>query len=152
MSPYIMPQRQLARPLPADISHRLDTIIPSLASSYPTILYTKPSHTEGNSTLGLYAHPSSINPQVNPIARDRILNHEIAHVHREEGSLHVWLADRDVREVLEKGWGQRFPLGFVRGGWTHVWAPREEGEVVVLEAIVRAGVGWVTGVDVSESE
>lgn len=116
----------------------------TLATAHPKILYTKPSHTEGKSTEGLYAVPDTAT--LNPIARDRVLDHEIAHAHPAENSLHVWLADGDARAVIEAGWGLRFPLTFVKSGWTMVYAPRDEGELEVVEKIVRAGVEFITGV------
>jgi len=107
-------------------------------------LEIKLSHTEGKSTDGLYAR-SDVST-LNPIADDKVLQREIAHVHPADNSLHVWLSDPDARTVIESGWGQRFPLTFVKGGWTMVYAPRNEQELEVVERIVKAGVGWVCGV------
>ncbi|KAE9992346.1 hypothetical protein EG327_009300 [Venturia inaequalis] len=139
-----MPQRQHPTPIPAQTREKLHSLMHHLATSHPKTLYTKPSHTEGKSTVGLYAVPDT--DTLNPIARDRVLDHEIAHAHPAENSLHVWLSDGDARVVIEAGWGLRFPLAFVRSGWTMVYAPRDEGELEVVEGIVRAGVGFITGV------
>ncbi|TID24212.1 hypothetical protein E2P81_ATG02517 [Venturia nashicola] len=139
-----MPQRQHPTPIPAPTRSKLQNLMQTLASSHPKILYTKPSHTEGKSTDGLYAVPDT--ETLNPIARDRVLDHEIAHAHPAENSLHVWLSDGDARAVIEAGWGLRFPLAFVKSGWTMVYAPRDEGELEVVEGIVRAGVEFITGV------
>jgi hypothetical protein len=118
----------------------------SLATAYADLLELKPSHTEGKSTDGLYARKGL--DKLNPVARDRILDHEIAHAHPAENSLHVWLSDVDARKVIESGWGQRFPLTFVASGWTMVYAPRNGAELEVVEVIVKAGVAWITGVEI----
>lgn len=114
-----------------------------MAAAHPDFLEVKLSHTEGKSTDGLYAKPDT--PTLNPIAKDKLLNHEIAHAHPADNSLHVWLSDPDARKVIESGWGQRFPLTFVKGGWTMVYAPRDEAELETVERIVKAGVTFLTG-------
>lgn len=62
-------------------------------------------------------------------------------MHPQDGSLHVYLAPKDARTVIEKGWGMRFPVGWIApASWTMVFSPRDGGEVGVLREIVRAGV------------
>jgi len=108
---------------------------------------TKLSHTEGKSTDGLYALEGL--PTLNVEAKeDKMLQREIAHAHPADNSLHVRLSGPDARKVMEAGWGQRFPLQFVRSGWTMVYAPRSAEELEVVERIVKAGVAWVTGVEI----
>lgn len=141
-----MPQRQYPEPIDPETRVKLQNLMKELASAHPDILYIKPSHTEGKSTDGLYAVANTA--KLNPIAEDKILNHEIAHAHPAENSLHVWLSDTDARTVIEAGWGLRFPLTFVKSGWTMVYAPRDEGELKVVEDIVKAGVEFITGVGI----
>jgi hypothetical protein len=117
-----------------------------IASLHPNLVEIKPSHTEGKSTDGLYALKDI--DTLNPLAKDKILDHEIAHAHPADNSLHVWLSDPDARSVIEAGWGLRFPLTFVKSGWIMVYAPRDEAELAVVESIVRASVGWITGVSI----
>lgn len=142
-----MPQRQHPEPIEPSTRESLQSLVRRMASSHPEILEARPSHTEGKSTDGLYARKDI--PTLNPAARDKILDHEIAHAHPADNSLHVWLSDADARKVIESGWGQRFPLAFVHSGWTMVYAPRNDAELGVVEEIVKAGVGWVTGVTMS---
>lgn len=145
----IMPQRQVpdkARLSPSSRA-RLHGLARTLAAQHPDLLETKPSHTEGKSTDGLYARKDS--PDLKPnerVASATILDFEIAHAHPAEDSLHVWLSEADARKVVEADWGQRFPLAFVDKGWTLVYAPRNHDEIDVVETIVKAGVAWVTGV------
>jgi hypothetical protein len=141
-----MPQRQVPEPIDSDTKARLHTFMRDIASAHPDILEVKPSHTEGKSTDGLYARPNT--SALNPVARDKLLNHEIAHVHPAENSLHVWLSEPDARVVIEAGWGQRFPLTFVNKGWTMVYAPMNMNELEIVEKIVKAGIAWITGVGI----
>jgi hypothetical protein len=72
-------------------------------------------------------------------------------VHPAENSLHVWLSGPDARLVVEKGWGERFPLsamGMCHPSWVMVYAPRDAEEVKTVEEIVKAGVGYLTGVKI----
>lgn len=145
--PRIMPQRQVPEPIDAATRERLQNLVRQLADAHPQLLERKPSHTEGKSTDGLYALAEV--PTLNPEAReDKLLAREIAHAHPADNSLHVWLSGPDARKVIEAGWGQRFPLPFVRSGWTMVYAPRNSAELDVVERIVKAGVAWVTGVKI----
>ncbi|KAK1750073.1 hypothetical protein QBC47DRAFT_455451 [Echria macrotheca] len=145
--PRIMPQRQVPEPITPAARARLQSLVRNLADAHPSLLECKPSHTEGRSTDGLYALADV--PTLNTEAReDRLLDREIAHAHPADNSLHVWLSGPDGRKVIEAGWGQRFPLPFVRSGWTMVYAPRDEKELEVVERIVKAGVAWVTGVEI----
>ncbi|KXX73143.1 hypothetical protein MMYC01_203426 [Madurella mycetomatis] len=145
--PRTMPQRQVPEPIAPETRARLQGLVRQLAGEHPGLLESKPSHTEGRSTDGLYARAEV--PTLNAEAReDRMLDREIAHAHPADNSLHVWLSGPDARKVIEAGWGQRFPLSFVRSGWTMVYAPRDEREMDVVERIVKAGVAWVTGVEI----
>ncbi|KAK0702790.1 hypothetical protein B0H67DRAFT_604476 [Lasiosphaeris hirsuta] len=145
--PRIMPQRQVPEPIDPETRTRLLGLVRRLADTYPAVLESKPSHTEGRSTDGLYALPelSTLNPEAR---EDKLLAREIAHAHPADNSLHVWLSGPDARKVIEAGWGQRFPLPFVRSGWTMVYAPRNDEEMHVVEQIVKAGVAWVAGVEI----
>ncbi|KAK3296429.1 uncharacterized protein B0H64DRAFT_432971, partial [Chaetomium fimeti] len=88
---------------------------------------------------------------------------EIAHVHGVDGSVHVVLHPEDIAVVIEAGWGERHPLcandkrwfrllfhGFmeqrlpVPEGLVLVYAPRDEGELQVLDAILEAAVWYAT--------
>lgn len=145
-----MPQRQVPYPrgtVDAGVAERASSLIATLAAQHPSVLELRPSKTEGGSTDAIYATPSL--PTLNAKAKnDKLLTTEIAHVHAAEGSLHVWLSQADAKTVVEKGWGLRFPLAFVDKGWTMVYAPRTMGEVEVVEKIVKAGIAWVSGVEV----
>ena len=141
-----IPQRQVPGSIDPETKARLQTLVRDIASAHPDILEAKPSHSESKSADGLYAKKDI--STLNPVARDWLLDHEIAHVHPVDNSLHVWLSEPDARAVIEAGWGQRFPLNFVNKGWIMVYAPRSMDELEVVERVVKAGVEWITGVEI----
>eukprot|EP01099_Mayorella_cantabrigiensis_P007867 TRINITY_DN7154_c0_g1_i1.p1 TRINITY_DN7154_c0_g1~~TRINITY_DN7154_c0_g1_i1.p1 ORF type:complete len:287 (+),score=17.67 TRINITY_DN7154_c0_g1_i1:85-861(+) len=145
-----MPQRQIpyGKNIVAEgVRDRVDNLVATFAAKYPDILELRPSKTEGGSTDAIYANPNlqTLTPRTksNPI-----LGTEIAHAHPAEGSLHLWLTEKDARTVVEKGWGERFPLSFIDKGWIMVYAPRTIAEVEVVEVIVKAAISHVTGVEI----
>lgn len=142
-----MPHRQVPEPIDPAARERLLNLMKDLAAQYPHLLTVAPSKTEGGSTDAIYAREDL--ETLNPVAKkDTLLKREIAHAHPSDNSLHVWMSEADARKVVETGWGERFPLGFVSKGWVMIYAPRSGEEVDVVVGIVRAGVGWVTGVEV----
>jgi hypothetical protein len=86
---------------------------------------------------------------LNPIAHKPFytLYKEIAHLHPQDRSLHVWLSDADAKAVVEKGWGERFAVKFAPSGYVMVYAPRNEDEVNIVRKIVKAGAIWFAGVE-----
>ncbi|EXJ91880.1 hypothetical protein A1O3_00430 [Capronia epimyces CBS 606.96] len=145
-----MPQRQMPyKPgtIEPGVAERVSEMTATFAAKYPDILDLKPSKTEGGSADAIYAKPSL--PTLNEKAKhDRILTSEIAHHHPAELSFHVWVSEADAKTIVEKKWGQRFPLPGVDKGWVMLYTPRTAAEVDVVERIVRAAIAWVSGVEV----
>ena len=140
-----LPQRQVPAQAVLDRAAyiRLHDLPKRYAEQYGDYLRLDKSITEGRSTDAIYARPAHRHG-----AKDHILGDEIAHVHPAENSLHVWLTESDTKKVVLAGWGERFPLaslGMVDNGWTFVYAPRNMDEVAVVEEIVKAGIGHLTG-------
>lgn len=145
-----MPQRQIpyGKDIVAEgVRDRVANLVATFAARYPDILELRPSKTEGGSSDAIYGNPNlqTLTPRTksNPL-----LGTEIAHAHGAEGSLHLWLTEKDARTVVEKGWGERFPLTFIDKGWILVYAPRTMAEVDVVEVIVKAAISHVTGVEI----
>jgi hypothetical protein len=141
-----LPQRQDPRPLEPAVQTKLHDLPKKYAAKYPDLLKLDLSVTEGRSTMAIYSKAKS-----STRAYDSALGDEIAHVHPAENSLHVWLTTADTEKVVEAGWGERFPLaslGIVDEGWTFLYAPRSMADLEVIEAIVKAGIGHLTGKDV----
>lgn len=104
------------------------------------------SRTEGFSAMAVYAK-SGVATR-NHEARDGLLGDEIFHSHPEDSSLHVWLSEADCKEVVSRGWGERFPMsaiGLIHQGFAFIYAPRTMEECDVVEEIIRAGIEHVTG-------
>ena len=127
------------------VMRTLSSIIPNIASSRPDLFEIRPSDAEGGSTDALHARPN--NPKLNPVAHKPFytIDKEIAHVHTQDRSLHVWLSDADAKVVIEKGWGERFVVKFAPSGYVMVYAPRNEDELNVVRNIVKAGDIWFAG-------
>ncbi|OAA66716.1 hypothetical protein SPI_01292 [Niveomyces insectorum RCEF 264] len=75
---------------------------------------------------------------------------EVFHIHDSEKSMHMSLHPDDIKEVLDKGWGQRHPLAF--SGWVKaplpttfvmIYAPRDENDLEVIGHIIEAAI-WYT--------
>lgn len=146
LMPRILPQRQRPEYVDPKVSDKLQNLMKTLAAARPDLFAVRRSHTEGKTTDGLYALEGL--PTLNPIAKDKMLNHEIAHAHPADGSLHVWVSDVDGRKIMESGWGCRFCLPFVKSGWMMVYAPRNEEEYQAVEKIVKAACAFITGVEI----
>ena len=74
---------------------------------------------------------------------------EFAHLHPpSDGSLHMALPPDVVDRVIENGWAERHPLAGrhgVPGNIVMVYGPRDEGELAVVEDLVRASHALATG-------
>lgn len=68
-------------------------------------------------------------------------------MHETDGSLHVSLAPKDAKLVLERGWGQRHGLAGrgLYAGFVMIYAPRDEDELLVMKGIVRASIRFMMG-------
>jgi len=97
----LAPQRQLNQPASPECYAALRTAIEGLARSDPESLSTGTSCVEKHG-FGFFArHPLTV------------WGHgEICHIHDVDKSMHMNLHADDIKEVLEKGWGERHPLGF----------------------------------------
>ena len=145
-----MPQRQVPYrrgTVDAGVAERVDTMMANFVYDYRALLDLYPSRTEGGSTDAIYGKETLTNLN-HTVKSDKQIQFEIAHAHPSDGSLHVWLSQTDAKTVLENGWGLRFPLAFVDKGWTMIYAPRTMDEANVVQKIVKAGISWVTGVQV----
>lgn len=142
---WTLPQRQHPEAISPKAHERLSNLMQKFAADYPEILDYGPSKTEGGTGHAIYAKPEL--PMTNPVAKK--IRCEIAHVHPSENSLHVHISPRDAREIITAGWGMRFSVqGLAPPSWIMVYAPRDESEVDIIERIVRAAVGWNTGVKI----
>lgn len=143
---WTLPQRQRPGPIDQAAREGVWALTEKYTKAHSAILEHGLSATEGRSTMAIYAKPGL--PARPATAADPVVGNEIAHVHPQESSLHVWLSEADCAEVVRKGWGERFPLsclGKVHPGFTFVYAPQAAEDVAVIERIVEAGIQYVTG-------
>ncbi|KEY71039.1 hypothetical protein S7711_00863 [Stachybotrys chartarum IBT 7711] len=79
---------------------------------------------------------------------------EITHFHDSDYAMHMALHPDDIQQVLDKGWGQRHPLGWhgwrdwlytmpVSPNFVMIYASRDEKELQVISRIVEAAI-WYT--------
>jgi len=113
-----------------------------------------PSLSRLNSFGPACEHPIKSEAKVNKVTSDPTIDPcdhpaEIAHIHTTDSSMHLTLHPSDAALVISNGWGERHPLAgrgpWVPKGFTMVYAPRNENEVEVLVAIVKAAGWWVGG-------
>jgi len=78
-----------------------------------------------------------------------LVDREFAHLHPPyDGSLHLTLPEATARRVVAKGWGELHPVA--RRGWLPptaimVYGPRDEAELEVIWAILRASYAFARG-------
>ncbi|KAM0487693.1 hypothetical protein ACHAP7_001499 [Fusarium lateritium] len=138
---WAVPSRQVSDIADESIVERYQEFLRSLASETPSKLRIATSIAERRGPA-LFATSSG---ELHPIAKRT--KGEIGHMHASDGSMHVNLAPKDAKLVLERGWGQRHPLagGILYLGNVMVYAPRNEEELEIVERITRAGVRFMLG-------
>lgn len=100
----IAPQRQLDQQGSRNCYLAVRRAMESLGFAKPEVFGTERSCLEKHG-LALFArHPLQTNCQG-----------EICHIHDSDHSMHMCLHPDDIKEILEKGWGQRHPLA--RKSW-----------------------------------
>ncbi|MGQ0679108.1 MAG: luciferase domain-containing protein [Actinomycetota bacterium] len=78
-----------------------------------------------------------------------LIQREFAHVHTpSDGSLHMMIPPRLVRQVLNRGWGEPHPLaemGLVPPTVMMVYGPRDPGEVEVVWTLLQTSWAYARG-------
>ncbi|EPE03697.1 hypothetical protein F503_06403 [Ophiostoma piceae UAMH 11346] len=135
----LAPQRQLDQYASVECYAILRSAILDLVRRYPESLSTATSCIEKHG-FGLFArHPVNVWGQG-----------EVFHIHDSEKSMHMSLHPDDIKEVLDKGWGQRHPLAFT--GWVKaplpatfvmIYAPRDLTDLRIIARIIESAI-WYT--------
>ncbi|KAF2208850.1 hypothetical protein CERZMDRAFT_48506 [Cercospora zeae-maydis SCOH1-5] len=140
----IAPQRQMTQCASPEIYAKLGAAIANMARSSGNRFELGTSCFEKYST-GIFA---ALPP------RNQTCRGEICHAHPSDGSLHLTLHPKDVKLVLERGWGQRHPLArggfferFVPVGFVMIYAPQTEQDIVHILQIVAAAAMFICGED-----
>ncbi|KAF2193700.1 hypothetical protein K469DRAFT_691222 [Zopfia rhizophila CBS 207.26] len=149
MTQWALPQRQWPEPITSEALERLNNLMKDFAAKHVKYLRHGPSKTEGGTGPAIYVLPDV--KHINPLASK--IFYEVAHVHPSDHSLHVYLSALDARLVIQQGWGRRFPIDWLApASWIMVYAPRDEGDLEVIERIVKAAGLFATGGDLGESD
>ncbi|KAL2129860.1 hypothetical protein VTI74DRAFT_7208 [Chaetomium olivicolor] len=135
----LAPQRQLNQHGSLHSHSRLRAALESLAARVPQKFVTATSCLEKHGFALFARHPLNV-----------CGNGEVCHIHTSDRSLHLNLHPDDIKEVLEKGWGQRHPMAWQ--GWVKspvpvtfvmIYAPRDESDLRIVCSIIEAAV-WYT--------
>lgn len=106
----LAPQRQLNQPGCQETYEALKRSISDLGERLPKKFIIATSCIEKHGFALFARHPVNV-----------CGNGEVCHIHASEKSLHMSLHPDDIKEVLEKGWGQRHPMSWT--GWVHTPIP-----------------------------
>ena len=146
MAVYLDTKRAGARPrtTPTNPHTQLDQIAPAaqqeklfaLASALPNVVV-------GRSLVSVPgARAFHLPACTRPAPGGFMIEHEFAHLHpARDGSLHMALPPDVVDRVIENGWAERHPLAGKHGlpnNIVMVYGPRDDGELEVVAALVRA--------------
>ncbi|KAJ7227064.1 hypothetical protein GGX14DRAFT_628007 [Mycena pura] len=144
---HCVPHRQMDR-LPKDeVAKRLDAIFEKHVSANPTLVQMVPASPHEKLDPGMVIHPDIPSPHKDA---DHALR-EIAHIHPTDHSLHVILSAADSKTAIELGWAERHPLSGVSrilplpNNYLLVYAPRDDEELDIVERIIVASIGYMTG-------
>ncbi|KAJ6494728.1 hypothetical protein C8R47DRAFT_1194666 [Mycena vitilis] len=142
---HCVPHRQTDK-LPSDeMAKRLDAVFEKHVAANPTLVQVVLSPHE-KTIPGMVVH-SDI-PSPHDVATKGL--REIAHIHRIDHSLHVILSPADSKTAIDLGWAERHPLSGrpvvpLPNSYLLVYAPRDEEELDVVERILIASIGYMTG-------
>ncbi len=83
---------------------------------------------------------------MNPMAE-----REFTHIHTEPGpgSQHLGIPKQDADEILGKGWGEPHPINHLVPDYEMlmIYAPRNDGELATIKAIINRAYDWALTVD-----
>ncbi|KAK1754977.1 hypothetical protein QBC47DRAFT_361022 [Echria macrotheca] len=136
----LAPQRQLTQAGSLHAYNRLRAALEALSAQSPQKFVTATSCLEKHGFALFSRHPVNV-----------CGNGEVCHIHTSDRSMHMNLHPDDIKEILEKGWGQRHPMawkGWVRSPlpptFTMIYAPRDESDLRIVCRIIEAAIWYTT--------
>ncbi|KAM7206806.1 hypothetical protein V8F33_000449 [Rhypophila sp. PSN 637] len=136
----LAPQRQLNQHGSLHAYNRLRAALEGLTGRLPNKFVTATSCLEKHGFALFARHPVNV-----------CGNGEIVHIHNSDRSTHMNLHPDDIKEILEKGWGERHPMawkGWVRAPvpvtFTMIYAPRDESDLRIVSRIIEAAIWYTT--------
>jgi len=138
-----VPSRQITQRADAVMHDKIQKLIPKYAGANPELVKIALSpHEKQNDALVI--HPDRPAPHRVAIAAQR----EVLHIHEgTDWSLHCLLSPLDCKLVIDQGRGERHPMSgrLLVKEYITVYTPRDDEELKIVEAIVRAAIGYMTG-------
>lgn len=81
-------------------------------------------------------------------AHARLGEGEVAHIHPDDGSMHMIFSPSDAKTVIEEGWGERHPMAGVLPNlpdtYLFVYPPRDEAELAVVKELLHASIAHMS--------
>jgi hypothetical protein len=149
-----LPERAGPRPAVAHypIPHRQLDQLPGPGFTSPltigSFVATRPTLVVRQSYFEKHNDAAFTVPDLPVHADGEVSGGEIGHIHA-DGSLHVVLAPEDAAAAIGQGWGQLHPAGGLVAGlpatYVLVYAPRSAAEVAVVEQLLDAAAGHMSG-------
>lgn len=128
----LAPQRQLNQAGPVPIYEALRSSLESLTQKHPQKFVTATSCLEKHGFALFSRHPVNV-----------CGNGEICHIHtHSDKSMHMNLHPDDIREVLEKGWGERHPMAWSSSSGTGTGNKNNKGHEGGKAKGEGKGKGW----------
>jgi hypothetical protein len=106
----LAPQRQLNQAGSKEMYERLTATVSELTARHPKKFTTATSCLEKHGFALFARHPLNV-----------CGNGEVCHIHTSDKSMHMNLHPDDIKEILQKGWGQRHPMAWK--GWVYTPVP-----------------------------
>ena len=140
---HFFPHRQLDRYPNPTVRQRLVEIFDKHAAANTNLVEVTISPRERSNDAIVIK--SSL-PAPHPVAKKAL--REIAHWHHLDHSMHMIMAPQDCKLVIERGWGERHPASgsfMLVKEQILIYAPRDEEELEVIERLLLASIGYMTG-------
>jgi Family of unknown function (DUF5519) len=140
---YPIPQRQETDLPTPTVMQRLWELFERHVGQRPSMLTWRTSRFERHNRAMVLRHPEC------GWACAARWGGEVAHIHPSDGSMHMILSPSDAARVIEQGWGELHSLsgrlGLLPASYTFVYAPRNAQDLQVVEAILLAAIGHMSG-------
>ena len=140
IDPHPIPQRQIDQFGTKDVVVSTQQLFDSAVAGHADLTYAPSGFETRHDAITL------ISPASNHDVARRTRG-EIAHIHPSDGSMHMVFSPADAAEVLKTGWGERHSLaGYGRLPLTYlmIYAPRNAGELAVVQRLLDAAVSYMT--------
>ena len=142
VAPHPVPHRQLTQHAAADVLRELQHVFDAAVKANEGKVFYALSHFERHTP----AVTSCLDHACDPVQGSS--HGEIAHIHPQDGSMHMILSPTDAIAAIEAGWAERHGLaGKVRGlpaTYLLVYSPQTRGDVAIIAGLLSAAISYMT--------